>query len=86
MCLQETHQINRFATDSFRGSTVVDDGERNQKGVCILIPEALELVYSCVSGLGRWAIAVVQKDNTSSDRTFIANIYAPNCHRESKTV
>ena len=38
-CLQETHCINRFALDNlFKGTYVVDDGERNQKGVSILIP------------------------------------------------
>ena len=35
-CLQETHCINRFALDNlYKGTYVVDDGERNQKGVSI---------------------------------------------------
>ena len=84
-CLQEIHRIDRFAvTNCFDGSCVIDDGERNQKGVCILVPEFLEIVNSVVSGVGRWAIATIQpKAQLSPHKLIIATVYAPNCHRES---
>ena len=85
-CLQETHHINRFAIDNlFKGTLVNDDGDRNQKGVCILIPEGFEVFETRTSGLGRWAIAVIQlRDSNSLRRIVVATIYAPNDHNESK--
>ena len=85
-CLQETHCINRFALNNLhKGTHVIDDGERNQKGVSILIPEEFQICDSLTSGVGRWAIGVVQaKNSTSASRVVIATVYAPNCHRESK--
>ena len=85
-CLQETHCINRFALNNLhKGTHVIDDGERNQKGVSILVPEEFQICDSLTSGLGRWAIGVVQaKNSTSASRVVIATVYAPNCHRESK--
>ena len=60
-CLQETHLMDRFTTSIWhRGEIVVDNGERNQKGVCILLPDSYQLCYSKISGLGRWAIAAFQ--------------------------
>ena len=84
-CLQETHCIDKFvASCIFRGKSVIDDSERNQRGVCILIPEGFELCDSLVSGVGRWAIAVVKlKDDLSLRKFVVANLYAPNCHREA---
>ena len=47
LCLQETHQINRFALDNhFKGSFVLDNGERDQRGTAILIPELYEISMS----------------------------------------
>ena len=43
-CLQETHRVDKFAINNFfKGKAVIDDGERNQKGVCILVPESFEV-------------------------------------------
>ena len=87
-CLQETHCINKFALNNlYKGSYVVDDGDRNQRGVSILIPEGLELCESRTSGLGRWAIAAIKPTSSvQSYKTLVVSVYAPNCHRESKTV
>ena len=87
-CFQETHQINRFVLDNlFDGSYVVDDGERNQRGDSILIPEKYKIYDSVISGLGRWAIVAVQEKSTDlAELLVVANIYAPNCHRDSKTM
>ena len=84
-CLQETHRIDMFAVDNlFKGKVVNDDGERNQRGVCILVPEAYKIVSSIVSGVGRWAIATIRPTSTQSvDSIVVATLYAPNCHRES---
>ena len=84
-CLQETHRIDKFAVDNmFDGSIVNDEGERNQRGVCILVPESYEVVQSNVSGNGRWAIAIIrQKASQSSEKIVVATVYAPNCHREA---
>ena len=86
-CLQETHTIDRFAVDAFfKGHSIIDDGERNQRGVCILVPDAFEISDSLTSGYGRWAIAVAKpKLLVTSHRVVIASIYAPNCHREART-
>ena len=60
-CLQETHVLNEFALDNyFQGAAIVDNGERNQRGVCILISDSFELCESETSGIGRWAIAVIK--------------------------
>lgn len=85
-CLQETHCINKFALNNlYKGTYVVDDGDRNQRGVSILIPEGLELCESRTSGLGRWAIAAIKPTSSvQSYKTLVASVYAPNCHRESK--
>ena len=86
-CLQETHQIDSFTANLwFRGVLVTDNGERNQKGVAILVPDGLEVCQTKVSGVGRWAIAVLKQKNivdASARKLVVANIYAPNCHRES---
>ena len=84
-CLQETHQIDKFTANLwFRGVTLVDNGERNQRGVAILIPDGFVLTKSRVSGVGRWAVAVVRSKEVGVTRSLIVvNIYAPNCHRES---
>ena len=88
ICLQETHCIDKFALNNlFDGSYVVDDGERNQRGVAILIPKCFQINQSRTSGLGRWAIVALNMDE--SDRphiSVIATVYAPNCHRESKVM
>ena len=87
-CLQETHCVDRFAIDNyFRGKAIVNDGERNQRGVCILVPDSFEVCSSIACGAGRWIIVTVRQNcsqsNSNSDRKYlIANIYAPNCHRE----
>ena len=80
-CLQETHFINRFALDNlYKGSYAVDDGERNEKGVAILVPEEFEIEEFITSGLGRWVIASLKlKNNDSNQRIVIASLYAPNC-------
>ena len=60
-CLQETHCIDKFVLDHyFKGSSVIDNGERNQRGVCILVPDAFEICSSVISGAGRWGIAVIK--------------------------
>ena len=84
-CLQETHQIDGFTANLwFIGKVLSDDGERNQRGVCILIPEGFELRQSKVSGMGRWAIAVVSPKGSGLSRSLVVvNVYAPNCHREA---
>ena len=84
LCLQETHYLNRFALDNyFQGSSVVDNGERGQRGTAILVPKQFNVSKSRVSGQGRWALAAIN-DQLQSDRpVVIASIYAPNCHRES---
>ena len=87
-CLQETHCINRFALDNlYSGSYLADDGERNQRGVAILIPDAFELCEHSISGMGRWAIAAIKlKSSNSSYKLVVATIYAPNCHNESNVM
>ena len=86
-CLQETHKVDRFAiANCFKGQAVIDDGERNQRGACILVPESFEVCSSHTSGFGRWAIAVVKPKSSipgSDHKHVIATIYAPNCHREA---
>ena len=85
-CLQETHCINKFALNNlFKGSRVIDDGDRNQRGVAILIPEEFSLCQSVTSGVGRWAVASLQvKDSDQPYKLVIASIYAPNCNLEAK--
>ena len=84
-CLQETHRIDRFVLDHyFKGSAIVDDGERNQRGTCILIPDHYEVCSHTTSGVGRWGIAVVkEKDPRCQKKLVIVNVYGPNCHREA---
>ena len=84
-CFQESHCVDSFLVDNlFKGQAVVDNGERNQRGVCMLVPESFELISSRISGIGRWIIAVVIQKGDRSDRKYvIANLYAPNCHREA---
>ena len=84
-CLQESHKIDRFTIRNyFKGKAVIDDGERNQRGVCILIPENFEVCSSSISGLGRWAIAVIKDRHANlSQKLVVANVYGPNCHREA---
>ena len=84
-CLQETHRIDKFAVDNyFNGLAIVDNGERHQRGVCLLIPDLFEVCSSTISGIGRWIIAVVKvKGDKSPQKLVVANIYAPNCHREA---
>ena len=84
-CLQETHKVDRYAlTCLFKGEAVIDDGERNQRGVCILVPEEFELCGSQLSGRGRWAIATIKdKHSVNAKKLVIVNVYAPNCHREA---
>ena len=88
-CFQETHQMDKFTLNlCFRGVSVLDNGERNQKGVGILIPESFELCLSKVSGVGRWAIAVTKNKgvvDATARKLIVVNVYAPNCHRESIT-
>ena len=84
-CLQETHVINNFALSQFfKGTAIIDNGERNQKGVCVLIPEGLRVLESRVSGIGRWAIAAVSASKDSTLCMLVASIYAPNGHREAR--
>ena len=88
LCLQETHQLNRFALDNhFQGSAVVDNGERDSKGTAMLVPSQFEICMSRVSGIGRWSLAAVKDrlNHNADDNpvTVIASIYAPNCHRAS---
>ena len=86
LCLQETHQINRFALDNhFKGTAVIDNGERAQRGTAILVPEGLSIGLSRVSGEGRWSLAAIKdsKGNGSEQTSVIASVYAPNCHRET---
>ena len=85
-CFQETHVIDRFAIDNFfKGQAVIDDGERNQRGVCILVPEEFEVCESLTSGIGRWVIVVIKPKLTASTHRFVfAALYAPNCHREAR--
>ena len=88
LCLQETHQLNRFALDNhFHGSAVVDNGDRDSRGTAILVPAQFDICMSRVSGNGRWSLAAI-KDRLSDPGdanpvTVIASIYAPNCHRAS---
>ena len=84
-CLQETHCLDGFILRHyFKGTAVVDNGERNQRGTCILIPDDFEVCSSHTSGIGRWAIAVIKsKDPTTRNKIVIVNIYGPNCHREA---
>ena len=86
-CLQETHCIDTFVIDHyFKGTAIIDNGERNQRGVCSLIPESFEVCSSHTSGLGRWAIAVIRSRNVPLARKYVlVNVYAPNCHREAAT-
>ena len=82
-CLQETHCLDKYVINyQYRGKAVIDDGERNRKGSCILVPESFDLCGSRVSGSGRWSIAVVRPVQ-ELHKYIIANIYAPNCHREA---
>ena len=84
-CLQETHCIDQFSIDNcFNGQAIVDNGQRNQKGVCILVPDSYEVCSSTVSGIGRWAIGVVKSKDPSKDMKYVTStVYAPNCHREA---
>ena len=84
-CLQETHCLDQFVLDHyFKGTAIVDNGERNQRGVCILVPDSFEVCSSHTSGVGRWGIAVIRtKDPRSLKKLVIVNIYGPNCHREA---
>ena len=84
-CLQETHLIDQFTAGLwFKGSIVVDNGERNQRGVCILVPDSMEVCSKATSGIGRWIISVVRsKNDILARKKVIATVYAPNCHRES---
>ena len=88
-CLQETHSIDVFsASIVFNGKIIADNGERNQRGVCILVPDGFEVCSQEVSGIGRWAIAVIKQNVdlgtiSSPRKVVVASIYAPNCHRES---
>ena len=83
-CLQETHKLDKFVLRNlYRGVSVIDDGTRNQRGVCILIPESFDLDGSRVSGVGRWAIATVKCKEVGKS-FIVATIYAPNCHREGQ--
>ena len=88
LCLQETHHLNRFALDNhFRGSCVIDNGERAQKGTAILVPDQFTVCLSKVSGRGRWAMAAIksQLNDTFGDGVVVVvSIYAPNCHIESQ--
>ena len=86
-CLQETHHIDSFiASVMFNGKIILDNGERNQRGVCLLVPDGFEVCSQEVSGVGRWVIAVIQTKvdpGSVSRRLVVASVYAPNCHRES---
>ena len=88
LCLQETHQINRFALDNHhRGESVVDNGERGQRGTAILVSEHFKIHLSRTSGNGRWAIAAISDKSSGAGVDLrpivVATIYAPNCHREA---
>ena len=81
--LQETHLMDKFTlSNSFQGAFVIDDGERSQRGTCILVPASFEICGSSTNGIGSWIIAVV-KSKASLQKFVITNIYAPNCHREA---
>ena len=86
LCLQETHQINRFALDNhFQGKFVIDDGERDQRGTAILVSEQFEVMMSRTSGIGRWSLAVIREAGDVEQLVVVASVYAPNCHREAST-
>ena len=84
-CLQEVHKIDKFVVENcLDGGIVLDNGERNQRGVCILVPRTFEIIHSVVSGVGRWAIATIRpKSQMSLHQVVVATVYAPNCHREA---
>ena len=84
-CLQETHSLDTFTLDNyFKGTAIVDNGLRNQRGVCILIPESFEVCSASTSGVGRWCITVIKAKNVQLLKKYvIVNLYAPNCHREA---
>ena len=83
LCLQETHQLNRFALDNhFKGSAVVDNGDRASRGTAILVPEQFEVCMSRVSGEGRWSLAAIKDkldcNENNNPVSVIASVYAPN--------
>ena len=86
-CLQETHCLDNFIlAHYFKGTAIVDNGERNQRGVCTLIPDNFEVCSSRTSGVGRWTMSVIKaKTSQSLTKYVIVNVYAPNCHREATT-
>ena len=86
VCLQETHQVDKFVLNyHFKGTAVVDDGERNQRGVCTLVSEDFEVCSSNISNIGRWVIVVVRSRNDSFPQKYVVvNLYAPNSHREAE--
>ena len=64
-CWQETHIVDSYVLDQyFKGTVVKDNGERNQRGVCTLIPDQFEVCSTSISGIGRWAIAVFRAKET----------------------
>ena len=74
LCLQETHQLNRFALDNhFKGDSVVDNGERDQRGTAILVSEQFKICMSRISGDGRWALAAI-RDQTMTPQLAIARL------------
>ena len=84
-CLQETHCVDKFVLDHyFQGTAVIDDGDRNQRGVCTLISKDFEVCTSSISGVGRWIITVIRSKNPRFQHKYvIVNVYAPNCHRQA---
>ena len=83
-CLQEIHKVDNFAIKNlFNGTAIMDEGDRNQRGVCILVPEGFEVCGSRSSGIGRWIIAVLKIKDLDNQKLVLSNIYAPNDHRES---
>jgi len=82
-CLQETHFIDTFVISNFHdGNSVIDNGERNQRGTAILLSNQLTLTHSKTSGFGRWAMAACLLPQ-SKEKLVIVSVYAPNDHRES---
>lgn len=84
-CLQETHYIDRFAIDNaFNGKAVIYYGDRNGKGVVILVPYRFDIQKSAISGEGRWAIVTIRNRSCQEAQVVIvATLYAPNCLREA---
>ena len=86
VCLQETHVLDNFTLDNhYAGNTIIDNGERNQKGTAILVPPGCKVRSSKISGSGRWAMAFVELPSGEEvkELRLIVSVYAPNCHRES---